>query len=723
MATQTVAPQQTTAAPEALDQDIVNLAKAIRSVETRGQKDPYTAKGGSGEFGAYQYTEDTWNADVKALTGKAVPLTQADKILQNEVAYKKLESLKKQGYNPGQIASIWNSGGPEWEGKVGVNKYGIKYDVPKYVDAVATAYQGFKAGSQNPLIKTSPSTVGEEERVTPEQQADAASAEQYGAFFPAVTGESRTGAALRTAGNLPGSAFNFAKGAVGMINPVNTVNTASQIPGAFSGLTKESGGVLPALAATAKEIPHTAYEMLIPEAIRAGISALGGFTKNPGEILPTLGNMIPGVNIPQGYNAEIDKPLQQAERTMVNDPFGQVAPAVLLARTAAGAVDTITGKVADTKMSNYVKNIDENTAAGKPIPTGTGTNFGGAMDSAISKTAQAVEAPIKYAFGKAKETVRPSASPTDVAGKILQGTEQEAATGAKVLARTNLEGVKTYTDLSKKLDESIKSDLSKVDAEYATSKTKTKLADLKREVTSESGGASAKASINYVQEALRNLQELYFKTKDPASEARIKALTAQAKRQGLTADDINKIAREYGTEFGSKAFSARTGDPLTSVNAQAFENIRTGLKDTARGFLESDEAKALDKGVSETLRVKKLVDTMAEKVNKLEQRVVKRNIVEKVARGVGIAVDVLTAGALKAFVQKLFFPSNVGLKTLNSLDLEGQLSGNINTLKRLEGADDAATANFFIQAMRTINRLPETPVPYVFGKKQEQLTQ
>lgn len=368
------APQAATttgAAPSALDPTIVNLAKAIRAVETRGQKDPYTAKGASGEYGAYQYTPGTWDADVVALTGKKVPLEKADRLLQNEVAYKKLESLKKQGHNVGQIASIWNSGSPEWEGKVGVNKHGVRYDVPKYVDAVATAYQGFKAGNESPTLKTSPSTVGEEQRASPAEMADMESAQRYGAFFPAATGEGAASAALKTAGNLPSSAFNFAKGAVQTMNPVQTLDTASKIPGEFSALARESGGVIPALAATAKEIPGTAYETLVPEFAREGIKAIGGFAKHPEEILPTLRNMLPGEAVPTTYQKDIDEPLRAAQRAVTNDPFGQVAPLVIYGKLGAKGLDK----------------------------TGITKGAEAAYDAGISKTAQAAIKPAKYAFG------------------------------------------------------------------------------------------------------------------------------------------------------------------------------------------------------------------------------------------------------------------------------------------------------------------------------------
>lgn len=349
-------PAAAPAAPPALDPTIVNLAKAIRQTETRGQAEPYTAKGASGEYGAYQYTEGTWNADAKKYLGAAVPLTSATKLQQNEVAYKKLADLKAAGNNVGQIASIWNSGSPEWEGKVGINSKGVKYDVPQYVNSVAQAYQALKAG-QAPNYQDTASTVGKEQIVTPAQQKDAASAGQTGAFFPAVTGDSPLSAGLKTAGNLPGSAFNFAKGAVQSVNPVNILNTMSQIPGAFSGLVGESGGIGNAIAATAKELPGAAYNALVPQFGKDLVTAAGGFFT--------------------GNSQKTDEGLSAAQRDVTNDPVGSIAPFVFAAQGGAKLLDK-TGITADAS---------------------------GALDRGISMAAKPVTAPASYAFGKAADLV------------------------------------------------------------------------------------------------------------------------------------------------------------------------------------------------------------------------------------------------------------------------------------------------------------------------------
>lgn len=134
--------------PQELDQDVVNLAKGIRQVESGGN---FSARGGSGEFGGYQFMPETWKSWSKTHLGREVPLEQASKELQNEVAYKQIKYWKDQGFNPGQIASMWNAG----EGKPnaykenwkGVNDFGVEYDTPAYAKKVAEAYQEIKKGT------------------------------------------------------------------------------------------------------------------------------------------------------------------------------------------------------------------------------------------------------------------------------------------------------------------------------------------------------------------------------------------------------------------------------------------------------------------------------------------------------------------------------------------------------------------------------------------------
>jgi hypothetical protein len=111
-----------------LDQQAVALAKAIRHNESGGN---FQAKGKSGEFGAYQFTEPTWQ-NYSRQYGINVPLSEATPEQQNEVAYRKIKEWKDAGRNVGEVASMWNAGegrpNAYIEGNKGINDKGVHYD-------------------------------------------------------------------------------------------------------------------------------------------------------------------------------------------------------------------------------------------------------------------------------------------------------------------------------------------------------------------------------------------------------------------------------------------------------------------------------------------------------------------------------------------------------------------------------------------------------------------
>ena len=60
--------------------------------------------------------------------------------LQDLIAKIRIQELYDNGYNVHQIAAIWNCGSSNYKGKTGINQFGIKYDVPKYVNKIVGKY-------------------------------------------------------------------------------------------------------------------------------------------------------------------------------------------------------------------------------------------------------------------------------------------------------------------------------------------------------------------------------------------------------------------------------------------------------------------------------------------------------------------------------------------------------------------------------------------------------
>ncbi len=118
---------------------IDRIAQAIKQIESGGN---YNAVSPDGGRGAYQFT-GTWDAWSSAYAKKnglgtgPLPMTPQ---YQDAVAKDRIWTFVNQGYSPKEIASLWNSGHPDWVGRYGVNSAGVAYNVPAYVGRFEQAY-------------------------------------------------------------------------------------------------------------------------------------------------------------------------------------------------------------------------------------------------------------------------------------------------------------------------------------------------------------------------------------------------------------------------------------------------------------------------------------------------------------------------------------------------------------------------------------------------------
>jgi len=113
------------------------IVDAIKKTESRGN---YSAKGESGETGAYQFMPETWKKyarEYAIATGQSVSKQTPEN--QDKVAQFKVQQWLDKGYDAKQIASMWNAGEgrPDaWKNWKGVNSLGVSYDTPAYVKKV-----------------------------------------------------------------------------------------------------------------------------------------------------------------------------------------------------------------------------------------------------------------------------------------------------------------------------------------------------------------------------------------------------------------------------------------------------------------------------------------------------------------------------------------------------------------------------------------------------------
>ncbi len=117
------------------EQTVKKIIEAIKTIESNGN---YSAVGQSGEYGAYQYTYDTWKMACLRYTGYILDISVPEN--QDYVTMLRIKYFYDSGYSIDQIASLWNSNSSSYENKVGVNKYGVEYNTPNYVDKFLLAY-------------------------------------------------------------------------------------------------------------------------------------------------------------------------------------------------------------------------------------------------------------------------------------------------------------------------------------------------------------------------------------------------------------------------------------------------------------------------------------------------------------------------------------------------------------------------------------------------------
>ena len=106
-----------------------SIAEAIKQAESGGA---------SGETGPYQFMPDTWakySAEYTKDKGIVGSLANTPDN-QDKVAKFEIQKMLDQGLTPDKIASVWNSGSPDYAGKTGTNSQGVAYDTPNYVSKV-----------------------------------------------------------------------------------------------------------------------------------------------------------------------------------------------------------------------------------------------------------------------------------------------------------------------------------------------------------------------------------------------------------------------------------------------------------------------------------------------------------------------------------------------------------------------------------------------------------
>ncbi len=371
-------------------------------------------------------------------------------------------------------------------------------------------------------------------------------------------------------------------------------------------------------------------------------------------------------------------------------PYGKAASAVGGSILGASkltplAVNTarVGGNVASGVVGGYMADVgynlaDENKTLGESFIPGFGTALGAAIPLAGPA--------FKALKGKAK-------TGSDVTKRVIQGQTKDIPLAEQAFKNIDTKGVTTRQQLSERLGTAMDNQMNIVDDQLSKDPRALSLDDYAIRVKNNAG---QEVKTDVISQSLEHLQEFYTKAGDNLSASNINLIKQKAISEGLTHQEVNNIARMYSEEFGTKAFN-KVGDPLTSVNAQMFENTRNGLKQAARGGLGyGEEARAADRLYSAMNNTKRLIDNGVEKVSALDARLKDRNILQRLSYGAVKLLNAISGGTLKSGVEALGV-SNVGNKIDNWIDLERSLQKDLQFIEKANGIKEESKLIKFIE--------------------------
>ena len=399
------------------------------------------------------------------------------------------------------------------------------------------------------------------------------------------------------------------------------------------------------------------------------------------------------------------KAIMSALPEEAQEVIGKIATPIKWLGDKIGNIEALQKFVADnpqaTKVVEEIAQIAQSATetAGNILATQGALKTGQQIPSKISELKEGSIQTIKKIVDKSGNIIRPKPpTPTQAVAQIIQGETKDIPEAIKAFSKLNMKGVKTYEDLSGKISSKIDELATKVTEDLGQDTTKLKLQQLATPVKVN----GKNVYYNYVRDAISDLKDVYSKAKDiPALEKIIKIEKSIDPKTGtgITRQDVNNLAKEYGIEFKNRAFN-KVGDALTGTSAQAFENTREGLKTVARLGIKGKAAQIADKQISRLYNVNRLVKNNVEAVNKLKQRIQERGLAEKIGYTVAKYGDVLTGGSLRGFVGGLL-PRGAGYKIMNALDLEKALERNLDIIqKAVKSKSDAE----FIKIIKTLPR-------------------
>lgn len=269
--------------------------------------------------------------------------------------------------------------------------------------------------------------------------------------------------------------------------------------------------------------------------------------------------------------------------------------------------------------------------------------------------------------------------------KVIQWETTDIKPAIETLKTVDTKWVKTYKDLLWKVDEKQKNILALQDNLLQKEWWQYWITNTKKVIET----PLWKKEVNYVWNAIDDIKReidvsqtfddynkpLFWKDKT------LWEVISKVENNEASLEDLNDLARYYNWQFRDKIYT-KTWEAKDSILATKYEANRTWIKNFVRDNLPTDELKQLDKQYWHIAETKRLLDKVNEWVNKLEQKVKERWLLERWARWVAKLVDIASMWTIRGFFTWLL-PSNIWNKINNFIDIQWDLSKHLENINKL----------------------------------------
>ncbi len=374
-----------------------------------------------------------------------------------------------------------------------------------------------------------------------------------------------------------------------------------------------------------------------------------------------------------GKNAE--EIVRNVADTAYNDPVGFTLDLSVALQTTGSVLGTTSKVTKSTELAKASQTISKIGESIDPIKVVANT-INGIFDSILGKKTTA------------KQT----------AAEITQAkTEKDIQASTKALQQIDTANTGGYKALGDKIDDGVKLNSKAVDKTLAQYDDLYKTKDL----VQKSVGGTVK--MNFVKQAISDLKDLYNAINNINAKEAILKLESKMKTIGLTLEEINNLAREYGIQ--NNAFKLNNQLKAGKI-AAGYENVRSGLKNTVKTLIpDADVANSIgiiDSQTNALLRTRDLVEKVAQSIQNAANKVSKSNLLTKIAGTVADLINRATGNGVSRFLRSLQGFS--GSTSFNYLELESQLQKTLNTFEKL----NSMSADNIIKNLNNLTNILET---------------